>query len=87
MDLLTAMQGHVADASSINWQDVTTWSGGTLAVVLGALWLFTRILRKIVGFAFMLCVIYLVVKVAFDVDLAEYVLPMLESESATPELP
>ena len=43
--------------------------GGSAAAVLAGVWLFIRTIRKIVGFLFMLCVVYLVAKVCFDIDL------------------
>ncbi len=44
--------------------------GGSAAAVLAGVWIFIRTIRKIVGFLFMLCVVYLVMKMCFGIDLA-----------------
>ena len=58
--------------------DASTLGGGGLAAAFGAAWLFFRVIRKVVGTLFMLCVVYLVVKVAFGIDLAQCVTPLFK---------
>ena len=69
---------QLADAAphTIFGIDASTLGGGGLATVFGTAWMFFRVVRKVIGTLFMLCVVYLVVKVAFGVDIAQYVTPL-----------
>ena len=71
---------QLADAAphTILGIDTSTLGGGGLAAAFGAAWVFFRVIRKVIGALFMLCVIYLVVKVAFGVDIAQYVTPLFK---------
>ncbi len=42
--------------------DARTLSGVSVAVVLGAVWIFFKVIRKIVGLAFFLCLVYIGLK-------------------------
>ena len=44
-------------------------SGTTIAILCIALWIFFKILRKVVSIVFTLCVIYLAVKFIFGIDM------------------
>ena len=46
-----------------------------LIVLLVALWIFTRILRALVGTALLVCVLYLAVKLVLGIDPLPYLLP------------
>lgn len=39
--------------------DAQTTSGITIALVLAAIWIFVKIIRKIIGIAFFLCLVYI----------------------------
>lgn len=39
--------------------DAQTTSGITIALVLAAVWIFVKIIRKIIGIAFFLCLVYI----------------------------
>ncbi len=39
--------------------DAQTMSGITIALVLAAVWIFAKIIRKIIGIAFFLCLVYI----------------------------
>lgn len=67
-----------ADSHTIFGMDPATLTGGGAAAVLGAVWAFFKIIRKVVGTLFMLCVVYLVMKTAFGVDIAQYITPMFK---------
>ena len=71
---------QLADAAphTILGIDPSTLGGGGLAAAFGAAWVFFRVVRKVIGALFMLCVVYLVVKTAFGVDLAQYVTPLFK---------
>ncbi len=47
--------------------------GVAAAVVLVALWIFARILRTLAVVLLAFCVVFLVLKVGFDVDLLQYI--------------
>lgn len=49
--------------------DWSTMSGTTIAILCIALWIFFKILRKVVSIVFTLCIIYLAVKFIFGIDL------------------
>ena len=71
---------QLADAAphTILGIDTSTLGGGGLAAAFGAAWVFFRVIRKVIGTLFMLCVVYLVVKTAFGVDLAQYITPLFK---------
>lgn len=52
--------------AGIDW---STMSGTTIAVICIALWIFFKILRKVVSIIFTLCVVYLAVKYILGVDI------------------
>lgn len=58
--------------------DSSLVTGGTAAAVLAAIWAFIKVIRTIVGILFMLCVVFLVLKVCFDIDLSTWLLPLLQ---------
>ena len=60
------------------WDPAVT-TGGTAAVVLGAIWVFFKVIRAVVATLFMLCVVFLVLKVCFDIDLSTWLRPVFES--------
>lgn len=57
--------------------DGTTLGSGGAAAALTAIWYFARVIRKIIATLFMFCVSYLVLKLGFDIDLAQYIMPLL----------
>lgn len=59
--------------------DPSVVTGGTAAAVLGAVWVFFRVIRAVVATLFMLCVVFLVLKVCFDIDISTWLQPLLES--------
>ena len=61
---------------SFDWDPALT-TGGTTAAILGAVWVFFKVIRAIVGTLFMLCVTYLVLRVCFGIDLSAWILPLL----------
>lgn len=80
---LTCFLGMLADTApaggnTIFGMDPATLTGGGAAAVLGAVWAFFKIIRKVVGTLFMLCVVYLVMKTAFGVDIAQYIIPLFK---------
>lgn len=60
------------------WDPAVT-TGSTAAVVLGAIWVFFKVIRAVVATLFMLCVVFLVLKVCFDIDLSQWLQPLLQS--------
>ncbi len=42
--------------------DAQTLSGVSIAVVLAAVWIFFKVIRKIIGLAFFLCLVYIGLK-------------------------
>ncbi len=52
--------------------DPAVASGVCAAIALVGIWMFVRVVRTISIVAFTLCVVYLVLKVGFDVDLLNY---------------
>ena len=71
---------QLADAAphTILGIDTSTLGGGGLAAAFGAAWVFFRVIRKVIGTLFMLCVVYLVMKTAFGVDIAQYITPLFK---------
>lgn len=55
--------------NAISTGDWSTMSGTTIAILCIALWIFFKILRKVVSIVFTLCIIYLAVKFIFGVDM------------------
>lgn len=63
--------------SFLNHLDGGTIGGGGAAAGLAAIWYFARIIRKIIATLFMFCVSYLVLKLGFNIDLAQYIMPLI----------
>ena len=69
---------ETAQSSLFSGWDSGLVTGGTAAAVLAALWVFIKVVRSVVGILFMLCVVYLVLKVCFDIDLSAWLQPLLQ---------
>lgn len=71
--------------------DPAVASGVCAAIALVGIWMFVRVVRTISIVAFTLCVVYLVLKVGFDVDLLNYldIKPRVQESvpASTEELP
>ncbi len=70
---------ETAQSSLLSGWDSGLVTGGTAAAVLAALWVFIKVVRTVVGILFMLCVVYLVLKVCFDIDLSAWLQPLIRS--------
>ena len=70
---------ETARSSLFSGWDSGLVTGGTAAAVLAALWVFIKVVRTVVGILFMLCVVYLVLKVCFDIDLSTWLQPLIRS--------
>lgn len=70
---------ETAQSSLFSGWDSGLVTGGTAAAVLAALWVFIKVVRTVVGILFMLCVVYLVLKVCFDIDLSAWLQPLVRS--------
>lgn len=64
-----------AELSSLLSGEYNTEIATGLIVLLIALWIFTRILRALVGTALLVCVLYLAVKLVLGIDPLPYLLP------------
>lgn len=53
--------------------DTSVACGVVAVVVLVALWIFARILRTLAVVMLAFCVVFLVLKVGFDIDLLQYI--------------
>ena len=53
--------------------DASVACGVAAVVVLVALWIFARILRTLAVVLLAFCVVFLVLKVGFDIDLLQYI--------------
>lgn len=58
--------------------DPAVATGSTAAAVLGAIWVFCKVIRAVVATLFMLCVVFLVLKVCFDIDISTWLQPLLQ---------
>ncbi|MBP3500455.1 MAG: hypothetical protein J6J97_10245 [Akkermansia sp.] len=58
--------------------DPAVVTGSTAAAVLGAIWVFFKVIRAVVATLFMLCVVFLVLKVCFDIDISTWLQPLLQ---------
>lgn len=76
-----AQAADAAQNSLFSGWDPNVVAGGSIAAVLGLIWAFIRVIRAVVGTLFMLCVVYLVLKVCFDIDLGIWLQPLLQSVS------
>lgn len=76
---LLSQAAETAQSSLLSGWDSGLVTGGTAAAVLAALWVFIKVVRTVVGILFMLCVVFLVLKVCFDIDLTSWLQPLLES--------
>ena len=79
-EILNLLAGTDTDTLGELWrQAVSGWGhwdsgaigGSTAAIALGAIWFFARVVRKIVGLLFMICVIYLTLRYACGIDLLQ----------------
>ena len=70
---------ETARSSLFSGWDSGLVTGGTAAAVLAALWVFIKVVRTVVGILFMLCVVYLVLKVCFDIDVSSWLQPLIRS--------
>lgn len=52
--------------------DPAVASGVCAAIALVGIWMFVRVVRTIAIVAFTLCIVFLVLKVGFDIDLSNY---------------
>ncbi len=71
--------------------DPAVASGVCAAIALVGIWMFVRVVRTIAIVAFTLCIVFLVLKVGFDIDLSNYLnfKPKVQETvpAATEELP
>lgn len=71
--------------------DPAVASGVCAAIALVGIWMFVRVVRTIAIVAFTLCIVFLVLKVGFDIDLSNYLnfKPKVQetAPAATEELP
>ena len=82
-DSLSHILGMLADAQQsgggfLNNLDAGAYGGGALAAGLGAFWFFFRVIRKVVATLFMLCVVYLVMKLGMGIDISQYIAPLFQ---------
>lgn len=70
---------ETARSSLLSGWDSSLITGGTAAAVLAAIWAFIKVVRTVVGILFMLCVVFLVLKVCFDIDLSTWLQPLIRS--------
>ena len=70
---------ETARSSLFSGWDSGLVTGGTAAAALAALCVFIKVVRTVVGILFMLCVVYLVLKVCFDIDLSTWLQPLIRS--------
>ena len=77
-----AQAAESAQTSFFSGWDPAVVTGGSAAAALGIIWVFIRVVRAVVGTLFMLCVVYLVLKVCFDIDLSAWQQPLLKSVAA-----
>ncbi|MBE6415324.1 MAG: hypothetical protein E7032_02195 [Akkermansiaceae bacterium] len=63
------------------WDPAVT-TGGTAAAALAAIWVFFKVVRTVVATLFMLCVVFLVLKVCFDIDLSSWLRPLFEAATS-----
>ena len=59
-------------SSSFTGWDPAVASGVCAAIALVGIWMFVRVVRTIAIVMFTLCVVFLVLKVGFDIDLSSY---------------
>lgn len=74
-----AQASETAQNSLFNGWDPAVVTGGSAAAALAAIWAFIKVIRTVVGILFMLCVVFLVLKVCFDIDLSTWLQPLLQS--------
>ena len=73
---------EAAQNSLFSSWDSSLVTGGTAAAVLAAIWAFIKVVRTVVDILFMLCVVFLVLKVCFNIDLSTWIQPILQQISA-----
>ena len=65
-----------------NGWDPTIGTCGAAAVVLAAIWVLFRVIRTAVVVLLVLCLVLLVLKVGFDIDLSPWLQPFLKEITA-----
>ena len=81
-DFLLPLAQSTANVGSPAWLADFGWDGwltSGAAAGLAALWVFMKLLRRILSTLFMLCVVYLVLKCCFGVDLTPWLEPLFRS--------
>lgn len=78
IQLLGQATESISNSLFSGWDPAVT-TGGTAAAVLGAIWVFFRVIRTVVATLFMLCVVFLVLKVCFNIDLSVWLRPLVEA--------
>ena len=58
--------------------DPAVVTGSTAAAVRGGIWVFFKVIRAVVATLFMLCVVFLVLKDCFDIDISTWLQPLLQ---------
>jgi membrane associated rhomboid family serine protease len=71
----------IRPALSNGWAP-TIGTCGAAATVLAAIWVLFRVIRTVVGILFMLCVVLLVLKVCFDIDITPWLQPLFQNIAA-----
>lgn len=77
INLLAQATESAANSFFSGW-DPTVATGGTAAAALAAIWLLVKVVRTVVATLFMLCVVFLVLKVCFDIDISGWLQPLLQ---------
>lgn len=77
LQFLTQATESIQNIFPSGWDPAVT-TGGTAAAVLAALWVLFRVIRTVLATLFMLCVVFLVLKVCFDIDLSTWLQPLLQ---------
>lgn len=67
-----AQASEATQSNLLSGWDPAVLTGGSAAAVLAAIWAFIKVIRTVVGILFMLCVVFLVLKVCFDIDLSAW---------------
>ncbi len=67
--------------------DPAVASGVCAAIALVGIWMFVRVVRTISIVAFTLCIVFIVLKVGFDIDLTSYLDFAPKAQQAAPAAP
>ena len=70
--------------SLLSGWDTSTATGGAAAAILGAVWVLFKVIRAVVGTLFMLCVVFLVLKVCCDIDISAWLGALAEQLNLSP---